>query len=54
MGRRGIEFRAKSMKTMTEEMPFAYKDVDRVVSVMQETGIARKVARLEPMGVVKG
>jgi tRNA-splicing ligase RtcB len=35
-------------------MPEAYKDVDAVVGVMQEVGVTRKVARLRPMGVVKG
>jgi tRNA-splicing ligase RtcB len=35
-------------------MPEAYKDVDAVVTVMHEAGITRKVARLEPIGVIKG
>ncbi|MFH1115663.1 MAG: RtcB family protein [Pseudomonadota bacterium] len=41
-------------KTLREEAPEAYKDVDIVVDVVQRAGLARKVARLRPMGVVKG
>ena len=37
-----------------EEMPEAYKDVQDVVDVMQGAGLSRKVARLVPIGVVKG
>jgi tRNA-splicing ligase RtcB len=51
---RGIVVRYEGRTTLAEEMPEAYKDVDAVVSVMHEAGITRKVARLEPMGVVKG
>ena len=36
------------------EAPFAYKDVDQVVEVVAQAGIARIVARLEPLLVVKG
>ncbi|MHC4788351.1 MAG: RtcB family protein [Planctomycetota bacterium] len=51
---KGIAVRSEGRTTLAEEMPDAYKDVDAVVSVMHEAGITRKVARLEPMGVVKG
>jgi tRNA-splicing ligase RtcB len=34
--------------------PHAYKDVDRVVQVVHDAGLARKVVRLRPVGVVKG
>ena len=37
-----------------EEMPEAYKDVDAVVAVLEAAGLARRVARLRPLGVVKG
>jgi tRNA-splicing ligase RtcB len=37
-----------------EEVPEAYKDVDRVVEIVHQAGLARKVARLRPMGVIKG
>jgi tRNA-splicing ligase RtcB (3'-phosphate/5'-hydroxy nucleic acid ligase) len=41
-------------KTLREEVPEAYKDVSLVVDVVQRAGLARKVARIKPMGVVKG
>ncbi len=41
-------------KTLREEFPEAYKDVSRVVDVVQKAGLARKVAGIKPMGVVKG
>jgi tRNA-splicing ligase RtcB len=50
----GIHVRAGSMSGLAEEAPQAYKDVDRVVSVVHEAGIARKVARLVPLAVIKG
>jgi tRNA-splicing ligase RtcB len=37
-----------------EELPEAYKNVDEVIEVVQGAGLARKVARLRPMGVIKG
>ena len=51
---RGIVVRCPSASSLAEEAPLAYKDVDRVVDVVARAGIARKVARLEPIGVVKG
>jgi len=51
---RGIQLRASGRDTAAEEMPEAYKDVDRVVEVVHMAGLARKVARLKPLGVVKG
>jgi tRNA-splicing ligase RtcB len=50
----GIHVRAGSMAGLAEEAPSAYKDVDRVVEVVDGAGIARKVARLVPVAVVKG
>ena len=50
----GIEVRASSFGTVAEEMPEAYKDVADVVNVVDGAGIGRKVARLKPMGVLKG
>jgi len=52
--KRGISVRAGSMKGFAEEAPLAYKDVNRVVEAVHGLGIARKVARLLPMGVIKG
>jgi tRNA-splicing ligase RtcB len=51
---RGIAVRAGSMPGLAEEAPRAYKDVDRVIEVVARAGIARKVARLKPVAVVKG
>ncbi|MBI4545483.1 MAG: RtcB family protein [Gemmatimonadetes bacterium] len=51
---RGIEVRASSFATVAEEIPEAYKDVADVVDVVDRAGIGRKVARLRPMGVLKG
>jgi tRNA-splicing ligase RtcB len=50
----GVEVMATGRTTLAEEMPQAYKDVERVVNVMHQAGISRKVARLRPMGVIKG
>jgi tRNA-splicing ligase RtcB len=50
----GIEVRATSFATIAEEIPEAYKDVAEVVEVVHGAGIARKVARLKPLGVLKG
>jgi tRNA-splicing ligase RtcB len=50
----GIVVRCPSNKGLAEEAPFAYKDVDRVVSVVERAGLAARVARLRPIGVVKG
>ncbi len=51
---KGIRVRAGSMKGLAEEAPIAYKDVDRVIEVVHGAGIARKVARILPVAVVKG
>ena len=50
----GIIVRAGSMSGLAEEAPAAYKDVDEVVQVVDQAGLARKVARLRPLGVMKG
>ena len=50
----GVIIHAKGMKTIAEEMPYAYKDVAEVVDVMHHAGISLKVARLRPLGVIKG
>jgi tRNA-splicing ligase RtcB len=50
----GIVVRCPSPRGLAEEAPFAYKDVDRVVRVVERAGLARRVARLVPIGVVKG
>ena len=50
----GIVVRSASNKGLAEEAPFAYKDVDVVVDVVERARLARRVARLVPLGVVKG
>jgi tRNA-splicing ligase RtcB (3'-phosphate/5'-hydroxy nucleic acid ligase) len=50
----GIHVRAGSMSGLAEEAPQAYKDVDQVVAAVVGGGIARKVARLLPVAVIKG
>jgi tRNA-splicing ligase RtcB len=51
---RGIAVRSPSARGLAEEAPLAYKDVDRVVRVVAAAGLAAPVARLRPLGVVKG
>lgn len=50
----GIAVRAGSLAGLAEEAPAAYKDVDNIVGVVEGAGIARRVARLRPIAVVKG
>ncbi|MGE5497937.1 MAG: RtcB family protein, partial [Syntrophothermus sp.] len=52
--KKGITVQAKEKKTLAEEMPEAYKDVSDVVDVMHSSGITTKVARIRPIGVIKG
>lgn len=54
LSKRGVFIQAKGMRTVAEEMPYAYKDVADVIDVMHHAGISRKVARLKPLGVIKG
>lgn len=54
MEERGVEVMAAGRATVAEEMPEAYKDVADVVEVVQGAGIGHKVARLRPLGVIKG
>jgi tRNA-splicing ligase RtcB len=49
-----ISVRPGSVRLLSEEAPYAYKDVDEVVDVCARAGLAAKVARLRPVGVVKG
>lgn len=51
---RGIKVMAETIGTVREEIPEAYKDVSRVVDVVEKAGISRKVARLRPLAVIKG
>lgn len=51
---RGIIVKCPSNAELAEEAPFAYKDVERVVDIVQRAGIAARVAQLRPLGVLKG
>jgi tRNA-splicing ligase RtcB len=51
---KGIHVRWTGRSTLAEEMPEAYKDVSQVVEVVHSAGISKKVARLKPIGVIKG
>jgi tRNA-splicing ligase RtcB len=50
----GIVVRSPSNKGLAEEAPLAYKDVDRVVRIVERAGLSRRVAQLVPIGVIKG
>jgi tRNA-splicing ligase RtcB len=50
----GIQVRAGSLAGLAEEAPDAYKDIDAVIKVVHGAGLARKVARLRPLAVMKG
>ena len=52
--KRGVIVRSASRKGLVEEAPEAYKDVREVVDVVHNSGLAKKVARMRPLGVVKG
>ncbi|MCZ6702791.1 MAG: RtcB family protein [Ignavibacteria bacterium] len=54
LNEKGIVIQAKGYRTIAEEMPGAYKDVSDVVEVMHNEGITRKVAKVRPIGVIKG
>lgn len=51
---RGIVVRCPSSAGLAEEAPFAYKDVERVATVVESAGMARRIVRLRPRGVIKG
>ena len=54
LAEQGIVARCRNWKGLAEEQPAAYKDVSQVVDVVHRAGLASKVARLRPLGVVKG
>ncbi|MBT4866762.1 MAG: RNA-splicing ligase RtcB, partial [Planctomycetaceae bacterium] len=51
---RGVIARSRSWKGLAEEQPDAYKDVNLVVDVVHRAGLSKKVARMRPIGVIKG
>ncbi|MEW6516747.1 MAG: RtcB family protein [candidate division FCPU426 bacterium] len=50
----GIQVMARGRETLAEEAPAAYKNIDEVVETVHQAGLSRKVARMRPLGVVKG
>lgn len=54
MKRQGVKVLASSFRTIAEEMPDAYKNVDEVVMAVEEAGLAKRLARLKPHFVIKG
>jgi tRNA-splicing ligase RtcB len=52
--KQGIAVAASQPRLLAEEAPYAYKDVAEVVDVCEGAGLSKKVARLRPVGVVKG
>ena len=54
MNKQGIRVRAGSLRGLSEEAPMAYKDIDSVIAAVKGAGIAKVVARLEPVAVIKG
>lgn len=50
----GVLARAKSRGGLAEEIPEAYKDVDEIVDVVEQSGLSRKVAKMKPIAVIKG
>jgi tRNA-splicing ligase RtcB len=54
LNQKGIEVKAGSWKSLAEEAPEVYKNIDEVVETVHELGISRKVARLKPLIVIKG
>jgi len=54
LSEKGIEVKSGSIKSLAEESPEAYKNIEDVVEVVHELGISKKVARLKPLLVIKG
>lgn len=54
LNKKDIYVRSKSIKTIREEVPDAYKNIDEVVDVVSRVGISKKVARMLPIAVIKG
>jgi tRNA-splicing ligase RtcB len=54
LNKKGISVETDSIKSLAEEAPQSYKDVEEVIAVSDSLGIAKKVAKLIPIGVIKG
>ena len=54
LAKKQVTVKAASRRGIVEEAPGAYKDVDEVIRVCHEAGLAKRVARMVPIGVIKG
>jgi len=54
MEKKGVVVRTEGRETLAEELPEAYKDVNDITDVVHQAGISRKVAKMKPLGVIKG
>lgn len=54
MEEKGITVRARNKNTLAEEMSEAYKDINMVVDIVHKAGISQKIAKMKPLGVIKG
>ncbi len=54
LNEQGVAVQARELRTLAEEAPEAYKDIDEVVATVHRAGLSAKVARLVPLGVIKG
>ena len=54
LAKRGIVVKTPGIRYLSEEAPYAYKNIDEVIDIVDRVGIANKVARLKPLIVIKG
>ncbi|MBT9131722.1 RtcB family protein [candidate division NPL-UPA2 bacterium Unc8] len=54
MEKKGVVVRTEGRNTLAEELPEAYKDINDVIDVVHQAGISRRVAKMKPLGVIKG
>ncbi len=54
LAKKGIIVKSGSLSDLAEEAPLAYKDVDEVVEVVHQAGLAKKIVQLKPLAVIKG
>ena len=52
--KRGIIIKCRNLRGIAEEAPIAYKDIEEIVEVVHQAGLAKKIARLVPLAVIKG
>ncbi|MFC1651800.1 RtcB family protein [Patescibacteria group bacterium] len=54
MDQKGILINERNLENVKDESPFAYKNIEEVISVLEERGMIKKIAKLEPIGVIVG